>query len=298
MHAIARRGRGGLAELFALGPADMTHATQRQMIWLCALHKVDRYVLAVAPLDARGNVEKSGYFNPMTPMQPWFPAFRLLGDEARIAARYAAKPARCDIAVRYPQREAARLAARRQPHPALLATLRRFSARQLTYDLCEEGEPCDKPLVFAFEGARVKEEKSGRGFATPDEAAAFAMAARPPEVRIETADGRPAETLLLRHYEDGSVVVLGLSTNAHGTLRLVRRGGAPVAFELPARGVVRFEGGAPAVEERHAIPALAPDARFRLALSAGNTHRLVFDTNGTVRVRVDRPVAADRKSVV
>ena len=82
-HAIGRRGRGGLVELFALGPSDMRHATQRQMIWLCALHKIDHYVLAVAPIDARGNVEKSAYFNPLTRMQPWFPAFRLLGDEAR-----------------------------------------------------------------------------------------------------------------------------------------------------------------------------------------------------------------------
>ena len=53
------------------------------------MHKIDHYVLAVAPLDARGNVEKSAYFNPMTRMQPWFPAFRLLSDESRIAARYA-----------------------------------------------------------------------------------------------------------------------------------------------------------------------------------------------------------------
>ena len=294
-HAIARRGRGGLAELFALGPADMSHATQRQMIWLCALHKVDRYVLAVAPLDARGNAEKFGYFNPMTPMQPWFPALRLLGDEARIAARYAAKPARCDIAIRYPQRESARLAARRKPHPALLATLRRFAAHQLTYDLCEEDEPAGRPVVFAFDGATVKEEKSGRSFASPDEAAAFARTVRPPEMWVETADGRPAENVLLRHYEDGSVVVLGLSTNAHGVLRLARRDGAPVPFELPARGVARFEGGsAPAVAAPRIVPAMSAGEPFELALSAGNTLRLVFGTNGTARIRVDRPVAAAR----
>jgi len=144
-HAIARRGNGGLVEVFALGPSDMTHATQRQMIWLCALHKIDRYVLAISPIDARGNAEKAGYFNPISPMQPWFPALRLLGDDARVAARFAAKPAACDIAIRYPQREAARLTAQRKSQPILLAALRRFSANQLTYDLCEETEPCDKP---------------------------------------------------------------------------------------------------------------------------------------------------------
>lgn len=181
-HAIGRRGNGGLVELFALGPSDMRHATQRQMIWLCALHKMDRYLLAISPLDARGNVEKAGYFNPITRTQPWFPALRLLGDEARVAARYAAKPVRCDIGIRYPQREAARLAAKRKAHPALLATLRRFAAHQLTYDLYEEDEPCDKPLVFVFEGAALKEEKSGRVFASPEEAAAFAKTVRQPAV--------------------------------------------------------------------------------------------------------------------
>jgi len=37
-HAVGRRGRGGLVvvELFALGPSDMRHATQRQMIWCWA----------------------------------------------------------------------------------------------------------------------------------------------------------------------------------------------------------------------------------------------------------------------
>lgn len=293
-HAIGRRGNGGLAELFALGPSDMTHATQRQMIWLCAMHKVDRYVLAIAPLDARGNAEKAGYFNPLTRMQPWFPAFRLLGEEARVAARYAAKPVRCDIAVRYPQRESARLAARRKSHPALLATLRRFSAHQLTYDLCEEDEPCDRPLVFAFDGTTLKEERSGRAFQSPDEAAAFAKAVSPPAVWVETAAGGTNEDLLLRHYQDGSVVVLGLTAREHGNLRLMRRGGKPVPFELPSRGVFRFEGetAAPQVPcAMHPLPAGTP---FGIELSARNTLRLAFDTNGVTRIHVDHPVAAAR----
>jgi hypothetical protein len=139
------------------------------MLWLCAAHKIDRYVLAIAPLDARGNVEKAGYFNPMSPMQPWFPAFRHLAEASRQAARYAAKPQVCEVAVRYPQREAARLAASRKPHPALLATLRGLTASQITYDLYEEDEACDRPVVLAFDGVTIKDEKSGRRFASPEE---------------------------------------------------------------------------------------------------------------------------------
>jgi len=289
-HAIGRRGHGGLAELFALGPSDMTQATQRQMIWLCALHKIDHYVLAIAPIDMRGNVEKSGYFNPLSRAQPWFPAFRLLGDESRIAARYAAKPVHCDIAIRYPQREAARLAARRQSHPALLATLRRFAAQQLTYDLYEEGEPCDKPVVFAFDGTALKEEKSGRTFASADAAAAFAKTVCPPVAWVETADGKAEEGVLLRRYQDGSVAVLALAATEHGKLRLMRRNGAPIPFELPARGIFLFDGKEPALETPVAVRPLPSDTSFALALSACNTLRLAFDTNGFAKVHVEQPV--------
>ena len=299
-HAIGRRGHGGLVELFALGPSDMSHATQRQMIWLCALHKMDRYVLAIAPLDARGNVEKAGYFNPLSRTQPWFPAFRLLGDESRVAARYAVKPVRCDIAIRYPQREAARLAANRKQHPVLLATLRRFSAHQLTYELYEEDEPCDKTLRFAFDGVSLKEERSGRVFASPDEAAAFAKSVCPPAVWVETGDGKSDENLLLRHYQDGSVVVLGLTAKEHGKLRLMCRGGEPVPFELPARGVFvrepsgQVHGGTPSVAPAGILSAVSSEARYGVTLSAGNTLRLAFGTNGLARLTVAQPVEAAR----
>ena len=293
-HAIGRRGNGGLVELFALGPSDLRHATHRQMIWLCAMHKIDHYVLAIAPIDARGNVEKSAYFNPMTRMQPSFPAFRLLSDESKIAASYASKPVRCDIAVRYPQRESARLAAQRKSHPALLNTLRYFSAQQLTYDLYEEEEPCDKPLVFAFEGSSLKEEKSGRVFKSPDEAAAFAKTTCPPAVWIETADGKAVEDVLLRHYQDGSVVVLGLAAKEHGKLRLMRRDGQAVPFELPARGVFRFEGKVSAAKPPVAIHAIPADTSFQISLSACNTHRLAFGKENTAQIKVDHPVRAAR----
>lgn len=90
---------------------------------------------------------------------------------------------------------------------------------------------------FSFEGTVLKEVKSGRVFASPDEAAAFAKTACPPTVWVETVEGKPDEELLLRHYQDGSVVVLGLGAREHGKLRLQRRGGEAVPFDLPAHGV-------------------------------------------------------------
>jgi len=305
-HAAARRGNGGLVELFALGPADMRHATHRQMFWLSAMHKMDRYVLAVAPLDARGNFEKHGYFNPFTRMQPWFPAFRILSEDAGLAASFATKATHCDVAVRYPQSEAAKLSAKNQPHPLLNGTLRRLSQEQITYDLYEEDEACDKPFVISFQSKNIREERSGRAFEKLDELVAFMRAQRPPQVWVETADGKMADMVLLRHYQDNSVVALALGKQAQPGLRMMRRGTAePIIFDLPAQGVFVWDGGKPAREEDRRLadpaflandgvrtaPVLAsgPDA-FRLTLSNLNTHRLVFNSNGVARLHVEHPI--------
>jgi len=148
--------------------------------------------------------------------------------------------------------------------------------------------------VFAFESTTLNEEKSGRSFASPEEAAAFAKTICPPDVWVETMDGKTVEDVLLRHYQDGSVAVLGLTANEHGKLRLMRRDGDPVAFELPARGVLRFEGKAPVLQTPVAIRPLPGDASYAIALSAANTHRLVFGANNMARIKVEHPVTAAR----
>lgn len=89
-YASRRRG-GALAELYALGPCDMTHSTMRKMMAITALHGVDHYVLAVSAFDARGNYYKDGYYNPHNYTQPWAEAYRLLGKEATLFAEYARK---------------------------------------------------------------------------------------------------------------------------------------------------------------------------------------------------------------
>jgi len=164
----------------------------------------------------------------------------------------------------------------------------------VTIWLYEEDEPCDQPLIFAFEGASLKEEQSGRVFTSPDEAAVFAEKVCPPAAWVETADGKTVEDVLLRHYQDGSVAVLGLTAKEHGKLRLMRRDGEPIAFELPARGVFRLEGTAPASKTEVAIHSFPACSAFDIALSASNTHRLAFDSDNTRRITVDHAVAGAR----
>ncbi|MFO7936416.1 MAG: hypothetical protein R6V06_02280 [Kiritimatiellia bacterium] len=283
-HAAGRNGNGGLVELFALGPADMKLARQRQMIWLSAMHKLDHYVLAVAPLDARGNVEKHAYFNPFSRMQPWFPALRLLSDEARLAALYASKPFICDVGIRYPRSESAIHGICKKKHPLLNKTLRCFESEgQTACDLYEENEPCDKPFVFAFTGGSLKEEKSGRVFKRPADAVAFMHEQRPPAVRILDKKGKRIKDILLRCYKDGNIVVLNLTSDMRKSLLLKQKGGEDVVFDLPERGVfVLDENGnvrGEAVSNGKLCAKVPPETVYDIDLSTDNLCRLVFNSD-------------------
>jgi hypothetical protein len=61
-----------MAEVYALGPADMRTQTMARMVNLCAACGVDRYVVAICPFDLRGNVFKREWCGVYGPQQPWF----------------------------------------------------------------------------------------------------------------------------------------------------------------------------------------------------------------------------------
>ena len=69
---------GAMAELFALGPVDMSYAKKRCMIYLAAALKIDHYVLAISHMDMRGNMLVKDYFNTFSADQPDFVGMKLL----------------------------------------------------------------------------------------------------------------------------------------------------------------------------------------------------------------------------
>ncbi|MBR5518843.1 MAG: hypothetical protein IKV86_07465 [Clostridia bacterium] len=98
----ARGDNGAMAELFALGPCDMSFAKKKCMLYFAACHKVNYYFLAISHMDLRGNMKIKNYFNVFTDDQPNFAGTRLLAEEATIAAKYADKDYVPDVYVRYP----------------------------------------------------------------------------------------------------------------------------------------------------------------------------------------------------
>lgn len=98
----AHSDMGAMAELFALGPCDMSFSKKLCMIFLCACFKINHYFLAISHLDMRGNLKITDFFNNFSSDQPDFRGTLILAKEAEKAARYAKKDYTPDVYVRYP----------------------------------------------------------------------------------------------------------------------------------------------------------------------------------------------------
>lgn len=201
-HAIARNGRGGMAELFACGPGDMSAERMRRMIWLCALHGVTRYFTVMSAMDLSWMEQMRGFTTVVGEYQPWFAEFRTLLDEADRARTFAEKRSVRDAAVRYPQDQIARAVWNRAVAPEVDALLREIELEGFTPDLIRADETSELSVVFAFQDGAIVDEKSGRRFKSPAEAVAHLS-------RIRPVDGR-RRNVLLRRYEDGTRAELDL----------------------------------------------------------------------------------------
>ena len=195
-HAIARNGNGGMAELFACGPADMSPERLRRMINLAALHGVTRYFTVMSAMDLSWMEQMRGFTTVVGEYQPWFGSFRTILDEADAASAFARKRLVRDAAVRYPQDAIARMIWQKGARPPVDELLREIELSGYTPDLVAADEPSALPVVFAFDGAEIVDERTGRRFASAAAAVAHLAAVRPVEGR--------RRNVILRRAEDGT----------------------------------------------------------------------------------------------
>lgn len=201
--ASRKSGRGGMCELFACGPADMTPERMRKMVWLCALHGITRYFVAQSFTNA-GYLDRMGLFlSAVGDQQPWFREFRTFLDEADRASAVAAKTPIYDATVRFPQGLLSRALARNESCPNLERLLAEIELSGYTPQLIAETEKSETPVAFAFEDDAIVEERTGARFATAAEAVSHLALARPVEGR--------RRNVLLRRFADGSRVELDLN---------------------------------------------------------------------------------------
>lgn len=235
-YGIDARGNGGLAELFACGPPDQPLARMRQMIWLAAAFGVDRYVVAVAQFESRGNADpgKASWYNPYAIDQPWFEhGSKELGDDARHAAALARKASAPEIAVRYPVDET-----------AIDQLLSELVQQQRPWRLIAAedvvGDEAPEVIVPSTKGLAL--ERGGVLLDCPQAVCAYLERHLPRRAVVRERNGELANELLVKEYADGTLLVLDLSDRPQERALILDYRGQSHAFTLPGRGRRLFGG--------------------------------------------------------
>ena len=226
-YATRKGGRGGMSELFSLGPSDMPPDRVRRMIWLCALHGVTRYFAVMSWMDGSWMEKMRRFTTTVGEYQPWFREFRTILDEADRASACARKIPVRDAAVRFPQDLLADEAIdpKRKVLPIYEDLLSGLELGGLTPMLVADGEKTDLPIVLAFDRQGVFEERTGRRFASAAAAVDFVAASHPELPR--------RRNVLVRRYTDGTRAELDLNPP---DLSL------PEGTDVPADWTVSFDG--------------------------------------------------------
>ena len=262
-YAIRKNGRGGMAELFACGPANMTPGKCLKMIRLCGLYGITRYFTVMSAMDASWMDEMHGFTTTIGEFQPWFEEFSLFLDAADEVAKTAEKRAVLDVAVRFPRKQIAGANAgfRKPKNPPVIALLRTLECAQIGVELIREEDETSAPVVFAFDGDAVREERTGKTFASFENVPDWTRKRIPERFILKEADGTLARDTIVRNYSDGS--------HAY-----VRMRGEP--------------------EKERAGKRIEIGGDWDLGLSAKPTLRLPFDTNGFCRLVLKQLVSGLR----
>lgn len=278
-HAIEKRGGyGGLAELFALGPADLTLTKMRRQLWLCAAFGVDHFVLAVSPLTAAGNIEKPFYFNPLTSTQPYFPCFRELGDEARRAADFAALRKRVMIAVRYPYTG--------EPLTELLKLL---TARQYSWCLLLPGEETQCPVVLSCAKGMIHEERENRDFFDFFTLEEELLSHFPREVQVKELSGELAEDIFVCSAENGEFLILNFCEKKRSLRLSFKRRQLPFVVESAGMVLLKSDEEQSVLCEKRYNDIQVLTEQWHVELDSPNTLRADF-VDGAFTFSVEEPL--------
>ena len=183
----AKGDNGAMAELFALGPCDLSYRTKKCMLYLCACFGIDHYFLGVSHLDWRGNRQIKDYFNHFGPGQPDFAAMALLTEEAKLAEEYASKDYKPAVYIRYPRQLCAGQLLSQPDMKPFYALAEELTRRQIPWKLLNDEAPGQIPVL-------EWNDPIPEGIGT--------------EPLVTDSQGQLPEGMLVRRYEDGSYLVV------------------------------------------------------------------------------------------
>ncbi len=197
---------GAMAELFALGPCDMSYAKRLCTLFLAACFKIDHYFLAISPLDMRGNTRIPDYFNCFRAAQPDFGGMPLLAERARVAARLAKKDFAPDVYVRYPYLALSERFTDMPPiDSAFSLLLNELTKNGIQWKFIREGEAPTNAPIIALSG-QGDYQFAGKAFQNPQDICKQIKGS----ASVLHEDGSMPSGLFARRFTDGELVVLNL----------------------------------------------------------------------------------------
>ena len=194
----ARGGHGAMAELFALGPCDMSYAKKRAMFYLCACHKIDHYFLAISHLDMRGNLLVKDYFNNFSAAQPDFCGMGELAKVAEHAVALAQKDFEPELYVRFPFEIACDNIGKNMDTMPFISLINDLTYNQIQFKLTDKNEGNDKTVTF---NERLEAFLDG----VPFDISKFKKAPI-----VSAKDGQAPCGIFVRKFNDGTFVAINL----------------------------------------------------------------------------------------
>ena len=198
----AGKGKGAMAELFALGPCDMSYAKKRCMLYLTACHGVDHYFLAISHMDISGNMHVCDYFSDFAVAQPDFGGMRLLSEEAKIASELAKKDYSPDLYIRFPIEISLKNASSDFDLTILFSLLNELAYHGIQWKYILDEVPTDAPIAQLNDTLQLI--LNGNAVSIGDVISRFDKKA------ITGIDGESVKGIFRRRFNDGTSVILNL----------------------------------------------------------------------------------------
>ncbi|MBQ8174924.1 MAG: hypothetical protein IJ009_05915 [Clostridia bacterium] len=207
----ARGDHGAMIELFALGPCDMTYSKRLCAIFLSSCFGINRYFLAISPLDMRGNFHITDFFSCFTAAQPDFAGMRLLAEQAALAAQYADMNFTPDVYIRHPYPICAKHYADDHGKDTGFTTLlNALSRHQIQWKYATADTDCGEIPVISWTESM---EYSCEGSISRDPEALCRRFQKP--LHVTDRNGNTPEGIFVRRFDNGEMVVLNLFGEAN-----------------------------------------------------------------------------------
>ncbi len=189
---------GAMAELFALGPCDMSYAKRRVTLYLSACHKIDHYFLAISHMDMRGNMLVKDYFSNFSTDQPDFAGMKELALDAQNAALLAKKDYTPDVYIRYPFSVSAKHITENLDLTVLFNLINELTYKQIQWKFIDDERP-DAPIIELNDNLELVLDGKK-----------FDISSISTSPLVTDKKGEAPKGIFVRKFNDGSFVVLNL----------------------------------------------------------------------------------------